>query len=432
MNETMTTQINAQFSEQGPNDISVVKFGGTSVKTIARIQHVAEIIERISKERKCIAVVSAMGDTTDYLVKLAKMASDCPDKRELDMLLSTGEQISIALLCMVLKDKGVKARSLTANQVGIFTEHVHTKARIVEIQSKRIFEAFEKFDVLVVAGFQGITEDGDITTLGRGGSDTTAVALAAAVKAPECDIYTDVDGIYTSDPNKIPGARLLTRISSGEVLEMARLGAQVLHPRSVELASQYNVKLRVRNTFKPDHKGTLIDTTTGGDMELFRAISGVAVDEDQCSVAIMDVPDQPGIAGKITQALADQSISMDMIMQSVHPTVGVNSMIFTVADADLDQTIKTLDQIKSQINAKEVLADPDCAKVSLVGQGLCGQPWIPALLFSTLGKNGINIKMISSSEMKITVVVSRLKAQTAAKMLHDAFELSSEKSASTK
>lgn len=409
------------------SDISVVKFGGTSVKTIARIQHVAEIIKKMSTSKKTIAVVSAMGDTTDFLVKLAKQASDSPDKRELDMLLSTGEQISIALLSMVLKDMGVKSRSLTANQVGIFTEQVHTKARIVDINSEKIFAALDQFDVLVVAGFQGITEDGDVTTLGRGGSDTTAVALAAAVKAPECDIYTDVDGIYTADPNKISSARLLNRISSSEVLEMARLGAQVLHPRAVELASQYNVKLRVRNTFKPEHQGTLIDTSSGGDMELFRAISGVAVDEDQCSVAIMDVPDQPGVAGKITQALADQSISMDMIMQSVHPTVGVNSMIFTVADGDLDQTIKALDKIKSEINAKEVVADPDCAKVSLVGQGLCGQPWIPALLFTTLGKNGINIKMIASSEVKITVLVARAKAQEAAKLLHDAFELGLEK-----
>ena len=425
MNELQSNN-DLQHDNELQRDIAVVKFGGTSVKTIARIQHVADIIKGISRERKCIAVVSAMGDTTDYLLKLAKQASSVPDKRELDMLLSTGEQISIALLCMVLKDLGVKARSLTANQVGIFTEHVHTRARIVQINNKKLLADFEEEDVLVVAGFQGVTTAGDITTLGRGGSDTTAVALAAAVKAPECDIYTDVDGIYTSDPNKIPGARLLDRVSSGEVLEMARLGAQVLHPRAVELARQYKVRLRVRNTFKPEHKGTLIDS--GENMELFRAISGVAVDEDQCSVAIMDVPDTPGIAGKITQALADENISMDMIMQSVHPTAGVNSMIFTVSDSDIDQTIKTLDAIRSQINAKEVLSDPDCAKVSLVGQGLCGQPWIPALLFNTLGKNGINIKMISSSEMKITCVVSRLKAQQAAKLLHDAFELGEEKS----
>ncbi len=407
------------------SEYAVVKFGGTSVKNIGRIQHVADIIKSLSQSKKVLAVVSAMGDSTDFLAKLAKQASQSPDKREFDMLLSTGEQISIALLSMVLKDMNVSVRSLTANQLGIFTETVHTKARILEINSKRLFADFEKNDVLVVAGFQGVTVDGDITTLGRGGSDTTAVALAAAINAEDCDIYTDVDGIYTADPNKIPGARLLPQISYGEVLEMARLGAQVLHPRAVELARQYKVKLRVRNTFKPENPGTLIDA--GGDMEIFRSISGVAVDEDQCSVAIMDVPDQPGIAGKVTQALADESIAVDMIMQSFHPAVGLNSMTFTVNDADLDQTTKILDLLKEQLNAKEVLADPDCAKVSLIGAGLCGQPWIPALLFSTLGKNGINIKMISSSEMKITCVVSRLQAQKAAKLIHDAFELKEKK-----
>lgn len=403
------------------HECAVVKFGGTSVKNIGRIQHVAEIIKTLSGKKKVLAVVSAMGDTTDYLVKLSKQASDNPDRRELDMLLATGEQISIALLCMVLKDLKLKAKSLTANQVGIFTETVHTKARILEINSQKLLGDFAENDVLVVAGFQGVTADGDITTLGRGGSDTTAVALAAAISASECDIYTDVDGIYTADPNKIPGARLLPRVSYGEVLEMARLGAQVLHPRAVELARQYGVKLRVRNTFRPEHEGTTIDQ--GGDMEIFRSISGVAVDEDQCSVAIMDVPDQPGIAGKVTQALADQNIAIDMIMQSFHPSVGLNSMTFTVQDADLDQTIKILDELKTQLSAREVQADPDCAKVSLIGAGLCGQPWIPALLFSTLGKNSINIKMISSSEMKITCVVSRMQAQKAAKLIHEAFEL---------
>ena len=403
------------------NECAVVKFGGTSVKNIGRIQHVADILKGISRTKKVLAVVSAMGDTTDFLVKLSKQASENPDKRELDMLLATGEQISIALLCMVLKDSGVRAKSLTGNQVGIFTETVHTRARILDINSERLETAFKDNDVLVVAGFQGVTVDGDITTLGRGGSDTTAVALAAAIKASECDIYTDVDGIYTTDPNKIATASLLPRISYGEVLEMARLGAQVLHPRAVELARQYNVKLRVRNTFKPENPGTSIDA--GGDMEIFRAISGVVVDEDQATVAIMDVPDQPGIAGKVTQALADQNIAIDMIMQSVHPSAGLNSMTFAVADADLAQTIKILDELKAQLGAKEVKADPDCAKVSLIGAGLCGQPWIPALLFSTMGKNGINIKMISSSEMKICCVVSREQAPKAAKLIHDAFEL---------
>jgi aspartate kinase len=404
------------------SDFAVVKFGGISVKNIARIQHVASIIKGLSQTKKVLAVISAMGDTTDFLVKLSRQASENPDTRELDLLLATGEQVSIALLSMVLKDMQVRARSLTANQLGIFTETVHTRARIVEINSQRLVDDFQTKDVLVVAGFQGVTPDGDITTLGRGGSDTTAVALAAAIGADECDIYTDVDGIFTADPNQIKDAQLLEHISYEEVLEMARLGAQVLHPRAVELARQYGVTLRVRNTFKPDNPGTTIE---GGNMEIFRSISGVAVDVDQCTVAIMDVPDIPGIAGKVTQALADQNIAMDMIVQSFHPSAGVNSMTFAVFDGDLAQTIKILDSIKSQLGAKEVIADPDCAKVSLIGAGLCGQPWIPALMFSTLGANSINIKMISSSEMKIACVVSRAQAQQAARLIHDAFKLSS-------
>ena len=406
------------------SEIVVVKFGGSSVKSIARIQHVCEILERLSRGNKVLAVISAMGDTTDYLLKLARQCAAEPDKRELDCLLSTGEQISIALVAMTLRERSLKAKSLTGSQVGIFTETVHTRARIVDINSATIDKAFRENDVLIVAGFQGVTDQGEITTLGRGGSDTTAVALAAAVGASQCDIYTDVDGIYTADPNKIQQARLLQRISYGEVLEMARLGAQVLHPRSVELARQYKIKLRVRNTFKPEHEGTVIDA--GGEMELFRTISGVAVDEDQASVAIMDVPDQPGIAGKITQALADHNIAMDMIMQSFHPTIGHNSIAFTVNDADLDQTIKLLNGLKEELGAKEVVADPDSAKVSLIGAGLTGQPWIAARLFSTLGSNSINIKMIASTEMKITCVVARSQAQKAAKLIHEAFELHQE------
>lgn len=404
------------------NDIAVLKFGGTSVKNIGRIQHVCDIIANVSKKQRVLVVVSAMGDTTDYLVKLAKQCTGTPDKRELDLLLSTGEQISISLVAMTLCSMNIRARSFTGQQVGIFTENVHNKARIVDIKSDTMQKALADHEVIVVAGFQGVTESGDITTLGRGGSDTTAVALAAAVGARVCDIYTDVDGIYTADPNVIRGARLLKRITYGEVLELARMGAQVMHPRAVELARQYGIKIRVRNTFKPEHEGTTID---GGkpQMEIFRTISGVAVDKDQACVAIMDVPDQPGIAGKITQALADDNIVIDMIMQSFHPSIGLNNITFTVNDADLDQTIKALQNLKAQMKAKEVIADPDIAKVSLIGAGLSGQPQIAAKLFAVLGNAGINIKMISSSEMKITCVVSRDEAQKAAQLIHDAFEL---------
>jgi len=403
-------------------NISVLKFGGTSVKTIGRIEHVSAIIKERLKEGPVMVVVSAMGDTTDYLLKLANQCASQPDRRELDLLLSTGEQISITLVAMMLRSMGVKAQSFTAYQVGIFTESVHAKARIVDIKTDTLERAFQESDVVVVAGFQGVTANGDITTLGRGGSDTTAVALAAAVSAKVCDIFTDVDGIYTADPNKIKSARLLDRISYDEVVEMALLGAQVLHPRAVELARQYGVKLRVRNTFKPEHEGTVIDKGVD-DMELYRTVSGVAIDKDQASVAIMDVPDKPGVAGEIMQALAKKHIVIDMIMQAFHPTIGLNNITFTVHMTDLDQTISILEELKARLGAKDVVADPDVAKVSLIGSGMSAQPSVAATLFTTLGQNGINIKMITSSEKKITCVVEKTQAEKAATLIHDAFEL---------
>lgn len=399
----------------------VLKFGGTSVKNIGRIQHVAEIVKNLTATGPVLVVVSAMGDTTDYLLKLAHQCTAKPDQRELDLLLSTGEQISITLLATVLRSMGVRARSFTAYQVGIFTESIHSKARIVDIKTDTMAKAFQDNDVLVVAGFQGVTEDGDITTLGRGGSDTTAVALAAALGASTCDIFTDVDGIYSADPNAITGARLLDRISYEEVVEMARLGAQVIHPRAVELARQYGVVLRVRNTFKPEHKGTTIDA--GEDMEIYRTVSGVAVDKDQASVAIMDVPDQPGIAAEIMQSVADKNIVIDMIMQAFHPTIGLNNITFTVGSTDLDETIKTLEQLKTRLKAKEVVADSDIAKVSLIGAGMVGQPGVAAKLFTVLGKAAINIKMIATSEKKLTCVVARQDADRAAQLIHESFEL---------
>jgi aspartate kinase len=401
-------------------NISVLKFGGSSVKSIGRIQHVCEIIEKRRREGPVLVVVSAMGDTTDYLVKLANQASKNPDKRELDLLLSTGEQISITLVALVLRNMGIKARSFTAYQVGIFTESVYSKARIIDVKTETIQTAFAENEVVVVAGFQGVTENGEITTLGRGGSDTTAVALAAAVGATTCDIYTDVDGIYTADPNLIKGAHRLERVSYEEVVEMARLGAQVIHPRAVELARQYKVVLRVRNTFKPNDEGTAID---GGDnMEIYRTVSGVAVDKEQATVAIMDVPDRPGIAGKIMQAVADKNIVIDMIMQAFHPKLGLNNISFTVAQADLDQTISVLNDLQKELGASEVEADPDIAKVSLIGAGMVHQPGIAAQLFTILGEAGVNIKMIATSEMKLTCVVSRADADKAAQAIHDAFQ----------
>lgn len=411
----------SRAAAMGKQNIHVVKFGGTSVKNIGRIQHVAELIERFTASGPLIAVVSAMGDTTDYLIKLANQAAANPDRRELDLLMSTGEQISITLLSMVLRSLGIRAHSYTGFQVGIFTESIHSKARIVEIKTENLERAFEENDVLVVAGFQGITEQGDITTLGRGGSDTTAVALAAAAKARICDIFTDVDGIYTADPNVVQSARLIKRISYDEVLEMARMGAQVIHPRAVELARQYKVILRVRNTFKPDHEGTIIDG--GEDMEIYRTVSGIAVDKDQSSIAIMDVPDQPGVAARIMQAVANKNIVIDMIMQAFHPTIGLNNITFTVGADDLAQTKEILQELKGMLKAREVVADADIAKVSLIGAGMVGQPGVAAKLFTVLGENGINIKMIVSSEKKLTCVVSRAEADRAAKLIHDAFQL---------
>lgn len=404
----------------------MLKFGGTSVKNLGRIQHVAEIVRnRLSKDKKqkILVVVSAMGDTTDYLLKLGAQCSRTPDKRELDSLLSTGEQISITLLALTLKEMGISARSFTAPQIGIFTEKVYSKARIVDINSDNLNRALVDHDVLVVAGFQGVTADGDITTLGRGGSDTTACALAAAINADVCDIYTDVDGIYTADPNVITEAKLLKRVSYGEVIEMARLGAQVLHPRAVELARQYKVRLRVRNTFKPEHEGTIIDqgASEGENVEIYRSISGVAVDKDQACVTIMNVPDKPGIAGQIMQALADNNIVIDMIMQAFHPTAGHNNITFTVHSTDLAQTIKVLEAIKGDFEATSVIADEDIAKVSLIGAGLAGQSGIAATVFKAFGTAGINIKMIATSEMKLTCVVSGKDADKASKIMHSSF-----------
>lgn len=414
---------------QSTSSIHVLKFGGTSVKSIGRIQHVCKIIADCMKSGKVVVVVSAMGDTTDYLLKLARQASKDPDQRELDLLLSTGEQISITLVAMTLQAMGIKSRSFTASQVGIFTETVHNKARIIDVKTDQLQKSLQNNDVLVVAGFQGVTADGDITTLGRGGSDTTAVALAAAIGAQSCHIYTDVDGIYTADPNLIPEALLLERVSYEEVVEMARLGAQVIHPRAVELARQYKVTLSIRNTFKPEHPGTVIDA--GENMEIYRTISGVAIDKDQARVAILDVPDQPGVAGKIMQALADNNIVIDMIMQAFHPTMGLNNITFTVHQSDLDHTISTLDKLKGEVGAKEVLADPDIAKVSLIGAGMVGQPGIAAKLFTILGTSGINIKMIATSEMKLTCVVARCDAERAAQVIHQSFALQAESDKAT-
>jgi aspartate kinase len=402
----------------------VQKFGGTSVKSVARIKNVAGIVARTAKEDSCLVVVSAMGDTTDYLVKLAGQTSPSPTRRELDALLATGEQISIALVAIALNDLGVKAVSMTGAQLGIITESVHTAARIVDIDTERIQRYLDDGFVVVAAGFQGTTRSGDTTTLGRGGSDTTAVALAAALKAGVCDIFTDVHGVYTADPNLVPTARLLKEISYEEMLEMARVGAQVLHPRAVELARKYRLAVRVRNTFDPDHAGTIL---RGVDqMEISRPVSGVTIDRDQARLAILKVPDTPGVAGEVFGSLAEHRIGVDMIIQAFHEDRSVNDITFTIKRGDLEQARSALEAVAARINAEGVLADPDVAKLSIVGASLMDQPDIAARMFKALGAAGINIKMISTSEIRISCAIGDADADRALRVVHDLFHLDQE------
>jgi aspartate kinase len=399
----------------------VQKFGGTSVKSIARIRNVAAIVARSAESDPVVVVVSAMGDTTDYLVKLAHQASDAPNRREYDALLATGEQISIALLAMALNHGGVPAVSMTGAQLGIITESVHAAARIVDIRTERILRHLNEGQIVVAAGFQGTTPEGDTTTLGRGGSDTTAVALAAALGARVCDIFTDVSGVYTADPNLVRSARLLREISYEEMLEMARVGAQVLHPRAVELARKHRLPLRVRNTFDPDHEGTIL--RGAGEMEIYRPVSGVTVDREQARLAILKVPDRPGVAGEVFGALAERNVSVDMIIQAFHQDRSVNDITFTIKRGDLDTAQKALEELAARIGAEGVLADADVAKVSIIGASLMDQPDVAARMFAALGQEGINIKMISTSEIRISCAVSERDAGRAVTIVHDLFHL---------
>ncbi len=402
----------------------VLKFGGTSVKSAARIKNVATIIAKAAETDSVLAVVSAMGDTTDYLVKLGQQISRTPNRRELDMLLSTGEQISIALVAMALNEAGKKAISMTGAQLGILTENVHAAARIVDIKTERIQQYLNDGYSIIAAGFQGVTVEGDVTTLGRGGSDTTAVALAAALQARVCDIYTDVSGVYTADPNLVPTARLLKEVAYEEMLELARVGAQVLHPRAVELARKHKIPVRVRNTFSPDAEGTIL--RGADDMEIYRPVSGVTVDKNQARIAILKVPDQPGIAGKVFGALAEHHISVDMIIQAFHQDRSVNDITFTIKSDNLESSRTIIEEIAQAIGAEGVLADEDVAKISIVGAKLMDTPEPAAKMFAELGKQGINIKMISTSDIRISCAISNLDAERAVRAVHDLFHLDEE------
>ncbi len=398
----------------------VQKYGGTSMGTLERIKNVAR---RVAAAKDAgddvVVVVSAMSGETDRLIKLANAISSSPDDRELDMLVSTGERVSIALLAMALIDMGYKARSFTGRQVGIITDSAHTKARIEKITAERLKEALDDGIIPVVAGFQGIDEKSDVTTLGRGGSDTTAVALAAALKADMCDIYTDVDGVYTSDPNIVPNARKLNKISYEEMLEMTSLGAKVLHSRSVEFAAKYDVPLRVLSSFT-NNSGTLV-TKEDKDMEQ-EAVSGVTYDKNASKISLLGVPDKPGIAARIFGAISDANIIVDMIIQNISQGE-LTDISFTVPKGDAKKAVDIMKKMTKEIGASDVLLNPDIAKVSIVGVGMRSHSGVAAKMFATLAKEGINIMMISTSEIKVSCVIDSKYAELAVRALHDAFEL---------
>ena len=412
--------------------IIVQKFGGTSVADTDKIKNVAKVVIREKENgNDVVVVVSAMGHTTDHLVKMAKDLSPNPSGREMDMLLSTGEGVSIALLTMAIQAQGYEAISFNAMQIGILTENIHTKARIVDIRTEKLRKNLDEGKIIVVAGFQGVTEDGEITTLGRGGSDTSAVALAAALNADRCDIYTDVEGVYTTDPRVVPKASRLEVVSYDEMLELAHAGANVLHPRSVETAKQFSVPMRVRSSFKLDNMGTLIVGVK--NMELYQMVAGVAADLTQARIVVCDVPDTPGIAASLFRSLADENISVDMIIQSYARKVSnTNDIAFTIDKNDLPRTLGVLDNLKETLKATDIKVDDDIAKVSIVGAGMIDRPGIASTMFETLANLGINIRMISTSEIKISCLVDKAEAQRAVQELHKVFELECEEIADVK
>ena len=398
----------------------VQKYGGTSVGNIERIHCVAERVERAQKDgHQVVVVLSAMSGETDRLLKLAHEATSSPDERELDMLLSTGERVTIALLAMELRGRGVNARSFTGRQVGIHTDSAHTKARISRVTAERITEALAAGVIPVVAGFQGINASSDVTTLGRGGSDLTAVALAAALKADRCIIYTDVDGVYTADPNIVPAARRLDKISYEEMLEMASLGAKVLQSRSVEFAAKYSVPVEVNSSFK-EGKGTLV-TREDADMEGVM-VSGVTGDRNQAKITIAGVPDRPGIAARVFGAVAHANIVVDMIIQNVSQA-SMTDISFTVPKADLRNAVDLVQRLSQEIGARSVAVTESIAKVSLIGVGMRSHSGVAAKMFEVLSREGVNIMMISTSEIKISCVIEEKYLELAMRTLHTAFGL---------
>ncbi|MFZ5590749.1 MAG: aspartate kinase [Bacillota bacterium] len=398
----------------------VQKYGGSSVANPERIKNVARrVVDTRRQGHDLVVVVSAMGDTTDELIDLMKQISAQPPEREMDMLLSTGEQISIALLATAIGELGEKVISLTGPQVGIITDDVHTKARIVKITGDRLQQELAAGNIVVVAGFQGVNEANDITTLGRGGSDTTAVALAAALKADVCEIYTDVDGVFTADPRLVPTARKLGEISYDEMLELANLGAQVLHPRSVECAKLYGLTIHVRSSFH-NQEGTYVREVA--KMEKPLVVTGIAHDLNVARIGLFDVPDKPGVAWRIFAALAGENINVDMIIQSAMRN-NQNNIAFTVAKTDLAKALAVVERIKDDVGIKSFTYDDDVAKVSIVGAGMVTNPGVAAMMFEALAKRNINLEMITTSEIKVSCIVKAQHAREAVQALHEMFAL---------
>ena len=401
-------------------NLIVQKFGGSSVANVERVRHVAQIItDTYAKGNSVIAVVSAQGDTTDDLIAKAKEITDKPSSREMDVLLSTGEQISISLLAMALQEIGVPSVSLTGWQAGFLTESTHRNARIKKINTERLQNELDKKNIVIVAGFQGLNRYDDITTLGRGGSDTSAVAIAAALKADKCEIYTDVDGVYTTDPRIVPNAHKLDEITYDEMLELATCGANVLHNRSVEMAKKYSVKMEVRSSIHSDVPGTIVKEVCKVEKML---IKGVALDNDVTRISVIEVPDQPGIAFRIFSALAASKINVDIILQSVGRE-GTKDISFTVSTAHKDAAMQIAEAFCQTVGGKEVNFNDNVAKVSIVGAGMLSNPGVAATMFEALGENNINISMISTSEIKISVLIEKEQGKKAVNAIHDAFAL---------
>jgi aspartate kinase len=401
-------------------NIVVQKYGGTSVGTTDKLKNVADrILATQAQGKKMVVIVSAMGDSTDDLIKLARAIDPNASGREYDALISTGEAVSASLMAMAIKARGFDAISLSGRQAGVFTEDIHLKARILDVKPERIREELKSGKVVIVTGFQGVNSLDDVTTIGRGGSDTSAVVIAAALKAERCEIYTDVDGVYTANPNLINDARKLPIVSYDEMLEMASLGAQVLHPRSVEGAKAYGIELHVKSSYN-FNEGTIVKEVS--KVEIKNPVTGVAYDENTAKISIQGLPDQPGIAGSLFKKLAASKVNVDMIVQS-NQINHRNNIAFTVNDDDFAKAIEITENYAKEVKADRVVFDKNVSKVSIIGVGMVSSPGVAADMFLMLGKAGINIDLISTSEIKVSCILSKKDTHKAVKILHDGFEL---------